>query len=384
MFTIFLRWSGPCLGQSGYEQLTRGLLISLDKLGVQIELDPARAWNQERIQIEGEERNRLLRMMNTKVPVGAIQICHQYPLYYEQYKKEGARKIVCYSLFETDRCPHPWLKFFKEIDKVWVFSEFNRKHWGKSFKDFGIDENKIDVIPFGIDSELFSPSHKSAEFLNKKGFAFITSGDFTERKNFEGLIEAYVKEFKAEEDVCLIIKTHYGGFTRRYQDDVVVRLKEIVARFIDKKRNPPRILYLPWKMPTEDLPSFYTAGNCFVLVSRGEGLGLPFIEAMACGLPIISTNWSAPRDYLNEGNSLPIQADIRQIDDITYIQRCPTALNHSWAHPYIEDLQSKMRWVYEFKDDAIKKGKQARKDMVERTWQKSALDIVKKIFEMGG
>ena len=120
-----IKWSGPVWGQSGYEQLTRNLVIALDKLGVGIELQPATDWNLETLLIEAEDRDRLVRMTHQRVPPDAVQVCHQRPK--DAYP--NAKKRICYSLFETNRCPDAWIDDLDFMDKVWVFSEFNRKYW---------------------------------------------------------------------------------------------------------------------------------------------------------------------------------------------------------------------------------------------------------------
>lgn len=371
-----LKWEGPVFGQSGYEELTRGMVLALDKLGVIIELNPATNWNIERVKLDPEDMSRLIRMTKQRVAPNSIQICHQRPR--SEYPQ--ARKRICYSLFETNRCPDPWVADLNKMDRIWVFSEFNKKYWMEDWLSRSLDPAKIEVIPFGVNTELFHPKVKPAEITNKKGFAFLLVGDFTERKNFEGLIESFVTEFDKKDDVCLIIKAHYQGFVRRYQDSVMYKFREMVHRFNSK--NPPQILFFGDKLPVESMPLLYTACDCFVLASRGEGLGIPFIEAMACGLPVISTNWSAPTDYITEENGLLVDCKVKQIDDIAYIQKCPHALNHSWAHPSIEDLRKKLRWVYENQDEVKKKGERGRQDMVGRTWQKTALNIIGKIREL--
>jgi hypothetical protein len=59
------------------------------------------------------------------------------------------------------------------------------------------------------------------------------------------------------------------------------------------KDNPPHILLHSEPMDEERLASLYTACDAFVLPSRGEGFGLPFFEAGACGLPVVTTNCTA-------------------------------------------------------------------------------------------
>ena len=146
-----VKWYGPVWGQSGYEELTRGFVIALDKLGVTVELQPAYEWNIERIELDEEDTDRLERMCQQKVAQNAIQVCHQKPK--ELYP--GARKTVCYSLFETNRCPDAWIEDLDRMDQVWVLSEFNRKYWSGDWMRKGKDADKIQRIPFGIDCDVF-------------------------------------------------------------------------------------------------------------------------------------------------------------------------------------------------------------------------------------
>ena len=371
-----VRWYGPCWGQSGYEELTRGLVIALDKIGVGVELQPANNWNTEWVELDEEDKDRLARMVNQKVNPDAIQVCHQRPR--EVYP--AAKKRVCYSLFETNRCPDAWIEDLDRMDQVWVFSEFNRKYWAADWIRKQKNADKIQTIPFGIDTDVFSPDVKPAVITNKKGFTFLTVGDFTERKNFEGLIEAFVTEFNKDDDVCMIMKAHSEGFVRRHQDAVMEKFKEIVNRFNSK--NPPRILFFGDKIAAADMPPFYRTGDCFVLASRGEGLGIPIIESMATGLPVIVTGWGAQTDYVTAQNGFLIESDVRMIDDSEYIRKCLIAMNHSWAYPSLADLKSKMRWMYENREEAKKMGEAGREEMKKRTWQKAGLAVLKKLQEM--
>ena len=57
------------------------------------------------------------------------------------------------------------------------------------------------------------------------------------------------------------------------------------------------------------MPKVYNSCNAFCLISRGEGFGLPYIEAASTCLPIIASNVTAQTDYLNNDNSFLVEPD---------------------------------------------------------------------------
>ena len=60
----------------------------------------------------------------------------------------------------------------------------------------------------------------------------------------------------------------------------------------------PCIEVLTDEMPKVDMPRLYKAAHAFVLPTRGEGWGLPLLEAMAMALPVIATNFSGHLDFM--------------------------------------------------------------------------------------
>ncbi len=365
-----LIWHGPVTGQSGYEVITRGILMELDKMGVQIKLDQSRNWNAENISLKWDVSRRLQRMLKTPVASDAPVIMHQKKQPIFDSVPEKAKKY-CYTLFETDRLPVPWKEELNQMDGIFTFSDFNRDSWGES----DLEKSKIHKLPFGVEEE-FKPEGNKCKILNKRGFVFLTNGDFIERKNFELLLEAYVTEFKPSENVTLILKTHYAGFTIQHKNNLMHRIREIVKKYTD---NPPKILFFGDKIPTEDMATLYRGCDCFVLPSRGEGLGLPVIEAMACGLPIIATLGNALLELNFQGWG--IGATTETIDNIGYIEKCPIALNHKWNKVNITSLKKGIRHMFEEKEFCKRIGETNAANMEGRTWYDAAKKIIQVIFK---
>lgn len=365
-----LLWHGPIWGQSGYEVLTRGILVALDKIGIKVKIDEAKTWNRENISMPWEIKSRLERMCNNQISQNAPVIMHQKEQ--DIHILKGVKKY-CYTLFETDHLPKQWIEGLLKMDGVFTFSNFNRDCW---IANDNFPANKLHVLQWGVD-DVFIDNQKQVEILNARGYKFLANGDFVERKNFEILLTAYIEEFNPNEDVTLILKTHYGGFTQVHKDALLKTLKNFVYKL---SKTPPKILFFPDKIMQEDMAILYKSCDCLVMPSKGEGLGLPVLEAMAAGLPVIAADGSSLKELPFAGIRIPCKSEI--IDSVSFIQKCPHALNHKWVNIGIDDLRNAMRQMFRVPGEGKNLGKANRELVLHggRSWHNAAIKMIKVIY----
>ncbi|MFN3432450.1 MAG: glycosyltransferase family 4 protein, partial [Candidatus Sericytochromatia bacterium] len=103
---------------------------------------------------------------------------------------------------------------------------------------------------------------------------------------------------------------------------------------------------------------YFAAADAFVFPTRGEGWGYPVMEALACGLPVIATNWSALTDFFHEGIGYPVESKL-----IPAVARCPYYEGFNWAETDEMHLRAQMRHVYENHQAAKAKGLLAAAEM---------------------
>lgn len=85
-------------------------------------------------------------------------------------------------------------------------------------------------------------------------------------------------------------------------------------------------------------------------------------------------------DFVNNKNGMIVYTGNEQIDSVSYIAKCPHALNHKWSVPDKNDLKTKMRYVFENRDDAKRLGEQGRKDMFDKHWNDVAVELLRCVY----
>jgi tetratricopeptide (TPR) repeat protein len=160
-------------------------------------------------------------------------------------------------------------------------------------------------VPNGVNPEIFHPQVAPMKLATQKKFKLLFVGGTIFRKGPDLLLKAFQENFTAADDVCLVIKD-FGG-----QTVYAGQTFESQIRAAQSRPNAPEILYLNEELPPDSLPGLYTACDCLVLPYRGEGFGLPVLEAMACGLPVMVTAGGATDDFVRDDFAWRIPAERR-------------------------------------------------------------------------
>jgi glycosyltransferase involved in cell wall biosynthesis len=154
------------------------------------------------------------------------------------------------------------------------------------------------------------------------------------------------EEFKDDADVGIVLKTNSGKTTKIDRLMTEKFIRQIVGEV--RKGPYPKLHFLHGKMSNAEVSSLMRHPKIKALVSltRGEGYGLPILEAAAVGLPVIATGWSGYTDFLRNDDYISVDYDLvpihkSRVDGKIFIE------GSMWANPREPDAKKKLRKFYQ-------------------------------------
>jgi len=112
----------------------------------------------------------------------------------------------------------------------------------------------------------------------------------------------------------------------------------------------------PASATTPELPSLYRAADAFVLPTRGEGWGRPYMEAMLMGLPVIATRWSGHLEFMDDETAFLLGCDVVPVAEPA-IREVPYFRGHRWAEPSVRHLRQLMRQLVADPEEGERRGR---------------------------
>lgn len=299
-----------------------------------------------------------------------VWVRHQWPPKFDA--PQGARWVVMQP-WEFSALRKDFVEAFQQADEVWTPSTWARDVFVQS----GLDFNKVQVVPNGINPQLFTPVGAKATLPTTKSFKLLFVGGTIFRKGIDVLLQAYAEQFTADDDVCLVIKDMGGTSFYRGQT-----AQQTVQEF-RKRPKAPEIVYMDNTMPEEEIAALYRACDVFVSPYRGEGFSLPTLEAMACGLPVIVTAGGATDDFVDEEVGWLIPAEPRSLG--TSIDGHELTGEAFVLEPDVEEFGRLLRRAYDFPAEAAQKGRVGSlRARTQWTWNRATLQMLTRLDALSG
>jgi ADP-heptose:LPS heptosyltransferase/SAM-dependent methyltransferase len=274
-----LAYYGAVSDASGYGEAARAYVHALHEAGVRLAV----------VDTGGRPaavRDPLIAKLQGTDPEADFHLFHGIPTYWARMAYR-LRNVIAMTVWETETMPPQWRNPLTHALDVWLPSHFNVDVFARA----------LGRQPFRLPHPLplrAAGGHSPIEFsrvdVGPNDFVFYACFEWQDRKNPNGLIDAYFRAFPQDEDTLLLIKTSPSAA------DVACRtVQEIRSRH----GAASRVVLCCEAWSDRQIDALHERGDCYVSLHKGEGWGYPLFEAAARGKPIIATAYSGPLDYLD-------------------------------------------------------------------------------------
>lgn len=336
-----LVFQSPLFTQSGYGH--RGLdiarcLLRLNKWDLKI--IPTRWGNTPNINLDelvktdnelSQLVNRVLRQQLTEQP--EIYIQHTIP---NEFQTPAKFNIGITAGIETTIPRGEWVEGLNKMGLNIVSSNFGRDIFKSiEFKkrDQAGTETKLkmtspmEVLFEGADISVYKKSEsKSTDVLSvlsgiKEDFAFLFVGHWlqgslgADRKDVGMLVKTFSETFKNRKNApALVLKTSHGGFSHMDKEEVLKKIKQAQS---DIDGVLPNVYLLHGELSDSEMNDLYNHPKVKAHVSftHGEGFGRPLLEASLSGKPVIASDWSGHKDFLNKEYSVLLPGEVKPVHE---------------------------------------------------------------------
>jgi hypothetical protein len=236
--------------------------------------------------------------------------------------------------------------------KAW----FNRRGKGKwaiamsrfgerELLEAGVERERLFYAPHSIDLNVFKPTESTLrKELNIPEDAHLTicpqanKGVTPIRKAWPELLLAWSRFANRHQDAYLYLHTEMFGLANGVK---LERLLRAVKAPMDRVRWVPQFQYRQGLDQTI-VAKCYTMADVLLQPSKGEGFGIPAIEAQACGIPVIVTNWTAMPELVGAGWKINGQPEWDELQ------------TGWWMTPNVEEIEDALEQSYAIKGDKEK------------------------------
>ena len=362
-----LTWHSFISGRGLYSQASAKLLWALDRAGVDVNL--AFLEGVERAELDdfriNDMKNRTADRDRPQVLFGPAEMLSRV---------DGSYNIA-YVFTPYDRFTEAAVAEMNRLDEVWVTSEFQKEAALSS----GVKRD-VFVMPLGLDPDYLSGGIKSYPLSGR--FAFLANVEWGAGFAGETLLRAFTDEFAAADKVVLVMnvaspvddeagawasESALAGGSAQVEEAV-----EALALPMDRA---PVVFVVDHEIAPYQAGCLYRSADCVVVMDRSAEPGTVVIESIACGVPVIASDWGSTA-------SLVDGLAVRGVESANVA--APEA-GLSWAEPSYESLRAALRAAYAGDDEARRKALDTGEGFrFERSWDALAGRIIERLDVIAG
>ncbi|AWM39103.1 GDP-mannose-dependent alpha-(1-6)-phosphatidylinositol monomannoside mannosyltransferase [Gemmata obscuriglobus] len=306
-----------------------------------------------------------------RAPNRAVHVRHRWPPDFSA--PVGSEPLVLMQPWEFGRLPRAWVRPIVEgVDEVWAYSRAVLR----AFVASGVPEERVALVPPGVDPERFRPGLAPLSLRTAKRVKLLFVGGTIPRKGFDALLAAYQRAFTAADDVCLVVKEMGAGTFYRGQT------AEALVRAAQATPGGPEVLYLTGELADVDVPRLFAACDVLTHPYRGEGFGLPVLEAMACGLPVVVTAGGPTDEFVPPAAGWRVPARVRYFER-EEVGGWPTAGFPWWLEPDPGALVAVLREAVSDAAARAARGAAGRRAALGWSWARTAAAVEDRVRVLG-
>lgn len=257
-----------------------------------------------------------------------FKIWHQFDL----ATRIGIGKYFALTFFEIDRLRSNEISMINNTDHMIVAS-----HWAKKVLENNNITVPINVIPMGIDPEVFNEQVINTVKKDNNKYIFLNIGKWEVRKGHDILVEIFNDAFDDKDNVELWMVNH-NPFLNDNENNAWLNLYK-------NSKLGSKIQIIPRLPKHSDVAKVMAMSDCGIFPSRAEGWNIEVPELFALNKPVILTNYSAHTEYANKDNCYLLEVDgLIQAKDDKFFDGYGNWANLS--DNFYEQAVESMRYVY--------------------------------------
>jgi glycosyltransferase involved in cell wall biosynthesis len=327
--------SAPLLSSSGYGFHSRQIfeyLLTVPNIELYCDITSwgSSSWKLSEDSL-GKIKDKILERFLPESQISCMNFDECYSVSFpNEWKYLGKKNIGLTAGLEGEQIPKDWLYFINKCDSVIVTSIFTKNAIENTFKL----ENKKLKTSINVVYQFFEMKNNIEKLSiidsieTKKNilvFGQITNLNYdNDRKNILRSIDSLSRIIANIKDVGIVYKTFIRNNSfKDYLETCQIIQEKISQIKLELGEKTPKIYLIHGNMTDSQVQNLYTHKkiSAFVNLSSGEGFGRCLLEASACNLPIIATNYSAYKEFLND-DFLKVEYSIVEKDYNGFKTKC--------------------------------------------------------------